>query len=256
MFWKHPYCSQPLQVFSHWSHLAFSWHHLSHGHHLWYGITSRTGHFSYGIIFRTASPLARPSPFVRHHLLHGHHLLYGMTSCTASSFVRHHLSHGHHLSYGITSCVRHHLSHGHHLLYGITSCTASSFVRHHIFRTASPLAWPSPFVRHHVSHGSPLVWHHFSHGIIFCMAITSRTAITSLIRHHISHGHRTASPLANIGITLAIVPTVAGWAGGELSWTARQFKNTLDKFRILKKISTTKLLLLVRLLPGFSTNLS
>ena len=134
------------------------------------------------ITFGTASHLAR------------------VTSRTASSFVRHHLLHGHHL------------------LYGITSCTASSFVRHHILRMASPLAWPSPFVRHHVSHGSPLVWHHLSHGIIFCMAITSRTAITSLIRHHILHGHRTASPLANIGITFAIVPIVAGWAGGELQF--------------------------------------
>ena len=156
-----------------------------------------------------------------------------ITSCTASHLARHHLS------YGITSRM------------AITFGTASHLawplllVRHHIlhgiiFRTASPLAWPSPFVRHHVSHGSPLVWHHLSHGHHLSYGITS------LIWHHISHGHRTASPLANTGITFAIVPTVAGWAGGEL-----QFGWLLKKI-----ISTTRLLLLVRLLPGFSTNLS
>ena len=128
--------------------------------------------------------------------------------------------------------VWHHLSHGHHLLYGIifhmaiTSCMASS------------LAWPSLLVRHHLSQGR-----HVSYGIISRMAITSRMSITSLVRHHLSLGHhcshnhhflhvhhlsRTASPLANVGFSFAILSTVTGWA-------VHQFKNTLDKCRILKK---------------------
>ena len=227
---------------------SFVRHHLSHGHHLSYGITSRMGHLSYGIIFRMASSFVQPSP-----------LSYGITSRMA-----------------ITSLVWHHISHGHHLSYG-----------HHISRMASHLVWPSPFVWPS----------HLSYGITSRMAITFRMAITSLVWHHISHGHHLSyghhisrmashlvwpSPLVwpshlSYGITsrMAIVrhhlsqilalllpsyPLLQAGLGVSCSsagWTARQFKNTLDKCRILKKIiSTTRLLLLVRLLPGFSTNLS
>ena len=230
------------------------------------------------ITFCTASPLAWPSPLVRHHILHGitfhtashlarHHLSYGITSRTASSFIRHHISHGitfhtashlarHHLSYGITSrtassFVWHHISHGIIFRTAITSRTASSFVRpsplsygitsrmaitslvwHHISRMASHLVWPSPLVRpSHLSYG-----------------ITSHMAI---VRHHLSQ---------ILALLLPLYPLLQAGLGVSCSsagWTARQFKNTLDKCRNLKKfISTTRLLLLVRLLPGFSTNLS
>ena len=215
---------------------------------------------SMAITFCTASPLAWPSPLVRHHILHGiifhtashlarHHLSYGITSCTASSFIRHHISHG------IIFRMASHLAR-HHLSYGITSHTASPFVRHHIshgiiFRTAI-----TSLVRHHISHGhhisrmaSHLVWpsplvrpSHLSYGITSHMAI---------VRHHLSQ---------ILALLLPLYPLLQAELGVSCSsagWTARQFKNTLDKCRNLKKfISTTRLLLLVRLLPGFSTNLS
>ena len=175
MFWKHPYCSQPLQVFSHWSHLA--------RHRFLVASPLARVTSSMAITFCTASPLAWPSPLIQHHL-----------------------------SYGITSRMGH-------LLYGI------------IFRMAI-----ISLIRHHISQG-----HHFSHGI------TSRMAI---VRHHLSQILALLLPMYPLlQAELRVSCSSAGW-------TARQFKNTLEKFRILKKISTTKLLLLVRLLPGFSTNLS
>jgi len=141
--------------------------------------------------------MAWPSLLVRHRLSPG----MAVTSRTASSLAWH----GRHFSYGI-------VSHG----MTVTSCTASS-----------------------------LAWHdrHFLYGIVLLgMTVTSCTA-SSLARHgrHFSYGiiSRLAWPslLANIGITFAITSTVAGWAGVSCSsagWTARQFKNTLDKCRILK----------------------